>query len=227
MKTVKILSFAAAALLTTSLYAKDEITIAPAPVADDTIQGSGSENRLVLGYMNYDSDLFQLSGYSAIFGSKSRDGNGYVSDGSIAISLLEGNDLSGVSLGGNYLFGAELGAPETVVYLGPTLNYTYMTSDVIDMTILTYGANAGVQHKVHVPFGTITPWFFASYTGGTADTKIYLMGTTTQTTTDIDFVAATQFGLDMYFKNIDTSLSSMYQTTESGNLLSISATFHF
>lgn len=229
----------AATLLSSSLALAEDIAIAPAPVADDSIIGAGSEGRFTVGFMSYSGDSYELSGATLAVGMKDRNGEGMVTDGSLSLTGLSGDasgtDITGAMLGGNFLLGAELGAPEGVIYVGPTVTLTALSMDTIyvinntifqdtmTITTLLYGATGGLQYKVNLPFGSITPWFFASYIGGTSNTET----TFTSSSADIEFMTTTQFGFDMYFKDIGTSLSSMYQTTEGGNLLSLSATFHF
>ena len=111
-----------------------------------------------------------------------------MSDGSLSLTVLSGEagdvDVTGLSLGGNFLLGAELGVPEAIIYVGPTATLTALSMDTIyvdplgyphedTMTIATflYGATGGLQYKINAPFGSITPWFFASYIGGSSETE--------------------------------------------------------
>ncbi|MBU0721523.1 hypothetical protein KJ877_09290 [bacterium] len=222
-----------------SLLNAEDVIIAPAPVSDDSIIGSGSQNRFTLGYMSYTSDEFELNGANVILGTRDRNGEGFVLDASASFTGLYGDtggtDIAGAMFGGNLLFGAELGIPEAIIYAGPTLTLTSLTMDtvtVINGTVfqdtlyintLIYGATGGLQYKMALPFGSFTPWFFASYIGGTTTMET----TATSETSDIEFLTTTQFGFDLYFKAISTSLSSMYQTTKDGDLLNLSFTFHF
>ena len=92
--------------------------------------------------------------------------------------------------------------------------YTYST---------IYGLQAGIQKQFNTSFGKISPWFFANVITGSSETESN--GKTT--TSDIDTITNTQFGLDIYLNSIESSLNLMYQIDDDAEAISLSYSYKF
>ena len=223
-------------MATALLYGEGSISIGPAPVSSDNIEGVGEESRVDISYMSYSTDDFELTAVGIGGGSRKRSEGGSVFDVSFNLMALESDiDLTGFSYGANILLGQELGNSDSIIYVGPTLSMIAMeitSGTLVTNTFITmYGVTGGIQFKLNTAFGSISPWAFANYTSGTvsSDTSGYIGSTYIyySSDADIDPIMTTQFGFDMYFDAIGSSLSTMMQSNEDGDMISLAYSFKF
>ncbi|MBU0720495.1 hypothetical protein KJ877_04075 [bacterium] len=241
MKKILVFSFIVANLL----HAEGEIVIAPPPVSYSALQTVGSESGVGLNYISYSADSFDMTGYGVGFSHRIRNDESslhYISAG--YMNLTASNDMEMDIYNVNYLYGHNL-SKELIGFVGANINYSSSSLEVpygsttgsdIYIDTMMYGVNAGFQYDVAVSFGSVIPWVFASYISGSSETEMIQYGTnpltgnpypTNTSSADIDPILAYQFGLDMFFKAINTSLSSMYQSSDSGDMLSLSLNYNF
>jgi hypothetical protein len=236
MKRIAILSVVAFNLL----YASD-ITIAPAPVSVDNIVDIGNESRVDVGYMNYSTDNIDLTGITVGYGNRERSEEKKVIDWSVNYTNLTGSsgiyDIEGYNISFTYLVGKELSNKDSIIYMGPLFTYMEMDFGVPMGTPLSkgndswigttkYGLQVGIQYKMDTTFGYFAPWFFGAYLAGSSESEDY-GNETTSSESDIDPFFTTSFGFDIYFNELGASLSSMYQSDEDGEMISIAYSFKF
>ena len=222
-----------------------EILIAPPPMGYSPLKEVGSKFSARANYLSYELDTSSSTGFGV--GAAYRLRNTEESFHNFALDYLyidtsiENSSNTGETSTFNfaYQYGHHIVAG-LLGFAGANINYTAYASEVpygsqsgadVYADTLMYSGTGGFQYEYDVNFGTLIPWVALSYVvGGTTDTEIYTYGpggTTRTDSTDVDAFGAYQFGFDIYFNAIYTSLSSMYQSTSDGNLLSLSLSYNF
>lgn len=229
-----------------SLYAGDNIVIGPPPVSYSTLKTAGTESSVGVNYMSYTADTMDMTGIGAGYSYTDRNDKeslNYFALNYTSLSITGSGVLSNTSGDGGifnagYLYGQNI-SDELIGFVGANILYMNLETGVpmgstsgSDITIdtLMYGVNAGVQYDYPVSFGSVIPWAFASVTAGSAETETTTYGvggTTSSSSASIDPTFTYQFGFDIYFQAISSSLSSMYQSNDSGDLISLSYNYKF
>lgn len=237
---------AANAVVIGSLYGGDNIVIGPPPVSYTTLKTVGSESSIGVNYMSYSADTMDMTGIGAGYSytdKNNKDSLNYFAISYTSLSITGSGALSNTTGDGgianaSYLYGHNL-SDELTGFVGANILYMNLETGVpvgstsgLDVTIdtLMYGVNAGVQYDYPVSFGSVIPWAFASVTTGSSEieTRTYgVGGTTSSSSASIDPTFTYQFGFDIYFQAISSSLSSMYQSNDSGDLISLSYNYKF
>ena len=142
----------------------------------------------------------------------------------------------------SYEYGKEL-TPELIGFVGGNLNYSEFSQESPSSSIslapeiytdtIMYAANVGLQYEHPVSFGALIPWVALTYVlGGSSDIEIYRYTSggalpPRYESNDVESFGAYQLGFDIYFDSIATSLSSMYQTSDDGNMFSLTMNYNF
>lgn len=231
-------------LAASHVVANDNIVLGPPPVSYSTLQVAGSESSVDAGYMSFTSNTMDMTGLGLGYSYTQKNDKeslhyfslnytGLDVQGSGSLSNATG---SGAILSGSYLYGhnfAEnltgfIGGNVTWMHTDLTVSGTNGSDTTMDTT--TYGLTGGFQYDYKVSFGSFIPWAFASVNTGSSKTDMSTFGTnptSTSTTTNIDATFTYQLGFDFYIKAINSSLSSMYQSNDSGTLVSFFYSYKF
>jgi len=242
MKTTTKISLALLAV--TQVYAA-EILIAPPPMGYSPLKEVGSKFSVRANYMNYELDNSSSTGYGAGVAYRLRTTEKSFHNFALDYLYVDTSidNSSNTAYTSAYNFGYQYGhhlVAGLLGFVGGTVNYTEFGSEVpygsqsgadVYVDTLIYNATGGLQYEYDVSFGTLIPWLALAYVaGGTADTETYSYGpggTQSSGSSDIDAFGAYQFGFDIYFNAIYTSLSSMYQSSSDGDMLSFSLSYNF
>ena len=222
-----------------------EIIIAPPPMGYSPLKEVGSKFSARLNYMSFEVDESDSSAYGVGVAYRLRNTEEsfhnftfdylYVDTSfSDSPNTAESSAFNFAYQYGHHIVAGLLG------FVGANINYTSLASEVpygsqsgadVYADTFIYAATGGVQYEYDVNFGTLIPWAALTYVvGGNTDTEIYTYGaggTTRTDSMDVDAFGAYQFGFDIYFNAIYTSLSSMYQSTSDGSMLSLSLSYNF
>jgi len=222
-----------------------EILIAPPPMGYSPLKEVGSKFSARANYINYELDKSSSTGFGVGVAYRLRKTeksfHNFAFDYLYIDTSLDNSSTTGETSAFNfgYQYGHHIVAG-LLGFIGANINYTAYASEVpygsqkgsdFYADTLIYAGTGGFQYEHDVSFGTLIPWVALSYVaGGTSDTETYSYGATGTTrtgSTDVDAFGAYQFGFDIYFNAIYTSLSSMYQNTSDGSLLSLSLSYNF
>lgn len=217
-----------------------EIIIAPPPLAYSPLKEIGSQNSVSINYLNFTTDEYDTSGYGVGYAQRVRKTEDTFHNFSVYVMYLGGESKTSVNKSDTYIYnfayqyGKNL-TPELIGFVGTSLNYSsyenYVPigstgSDTYIDTVM-YSLNAGLQYEHKVSFGAIIPWTALTYVlGGSSDIEI-IGATNSFNTVELDSFTAYQLGFDVYFDAIATSLSSMYQSSETGDLISLNMNYNF
>jgi len=225
------------------------IIIAPPPMAYSPLKEIGSQTSAQFNYLSFETDASETTGIGVGISHRIRKTEDtfhnmsfyYMNmsdDGSA--NMESGTDIYNAS----YQYGTNIN-PQLLGFVGGSLNYSaywkeegYGTSNYSDSYIdtLMYSATAGLQYEHDVSFGVLIPWVAMTYIiGGSSDLETIPYGNdplgnplqSSSSSSDIDSFGAYQLGFDVYFDAIATSLSSMYQSSDDGDLLSLSLSYNF
>ena len=225
------------------LMSQDFIVIGPPPITYSHLKAGESDIDVGANYTNYDTDKIEMYGAGANIAYRKRSSEKslhYVkfsylhmgSDGTTYGAVTSDDYTDNYFL--SYLYGYHF-TENFQGFVGANYNYSEFGSEVpygsqngadIYVDSYIYGANTGVQYVFSFNFGRVTPWFFASYMLGNADSEMY-SSTNSSSSIDIDPIVTTQLGFDIYFNVINSSLSSMIQKSQAGSLLSFTLTYNF
>ena len=244
LKMKKIIKMSIILTLATQVSAT-EILIAPPPMGYSPLKEVGSKFSARANYINYELDNSSSTGFGVGVAYRLRNTeesfHNFAFDYLYMDTSMEGSSNTGETSAFNfgYQYGHHIVAG-LLGFVGANINYTAFASEVpngsqsgadIYADTLIYAGTGGVQYEYDVSFGTLIPWVALSYVvGGSTDTETYTYGPTGTSrtgSTDVDAFGAYQFGFDIYFNAIYTSLSSMYQSTSDGSLLSLSLSYNF
>ena len=246
MKKILLVPTLGLLLLGSSIHASDDLVIAPPPVSYSALKTVGIETNIGVNYLSYTADSIDMTGYGASVTVRKRTDEDSIHNFGVGINLLDA-DMDTQSGDGtigsfSYLYGHNLSKSDDATLIGfvganyivTSLSFEvpYGATSGSDVYIDTYmfGVNAGVQYEMKTSFGAFIPWAFFLYSQGTSDLEIYTYGAgggSTTSTADIDPTLTSQFGLDLYFSSIGTSLSSMYQSNDSGDMFTLSLNYNF
>jgi len=222
-----------------------EILIAPPPMGYSPLKEVGSKFSARANYINYELDSSSSTGFGVGVAYRLRSTEESFHNFTLDYLYIDTSldNSSNTSETSAFNFGYQYGhhiVAGLLGFVGANINYTAYASEVpmgsqsgqdFYADTLIYAGTGGFQYEYDVNFGTLIPWVALSYVaGGTTDTEVYSYGssgTTRTNSTDVDAFAAYQFGFDIYFNAIYTSLSSMYQSTSDGSLLSLSLSYNF
>lgn len=227
MNKIKILLLGLVIVLTQNLSAA-EIVIGPPPIIYVPQDTNQSESLILsTGYVGFEADSIDLTGYSLGLSAKTNyaDKSFLYVNGTLMLMEGDGTDYtySQFTYDASIKYGKNISDLSIFAGIGVNLSTStieFTSANINDITIYTniINAVAGVQYSLKTPFGAFLPW--ATYTtilGG--ETKIGI------DSVDIEPFAYTQYGFDFYFDSIAMSLSSMYQSTDSGDLVSFTLNF--
>ena len=231
----------AVAFVALTQFSVADIIVAPPPLSYSPLKEVGSQTSVQLNYLSFETDTSENTGYGVGISHRLRETEDTFHNFSLYYMYMNGT-MAGSNVETDmyiyntaYQYGVNIN-PELVGFVGGSLNYSNLESGVpigssgqddIYVDTLMYSVNAGVQYEHNVSFGVLIPWVAMTYiVGGSSDTETVGIHPSSSSK-DIDSFGAYQLGFDIYFDAIATSLSSMYQSSEDGDLLSLSLSYNF
>ncbi len=231
----------AVALMALAQLSVADIIVAPPPLAYSPLKEIGSQTSMQLNYLSFETDTSESTGYGIGISHRVRETEDTFHNFSFYYMYMNGTvagsnvETDIYTYNAAYQYGVNLN-PKFLGFIGGGLNYSNLESGVpigssgqddIYVDTLMYSVNAGVQYEHNVSFGVLIPWVAMAYiVGGSSDTETVGLNPSSSSR-DIDSFGAYQLGFDIYFDAIATSLSSMYQSSEDGDLLSLSMSYNF
>lgn len=228
-----------ALVASTLVGAEDGFDLAPTPVSQTEVKSGESEKMTRLTYITStlksdETDFDVTGGGVQVAKTDGKEGGATNLSGSLIGGGGSGEttDVALVSANIAYLWEnynkTTEGAPYTIFY-GLDFSYTYMNLTTsgyytinTDIYFKQYGGTLGIQYNMHTPGMIFSPFAVGKYLMGDYESHTWVGDNYTYMGDSIDPMLVQNFGFDIYFKSMGTTLSAMVKNDSASSTTMIS-----